>query len=111
MDNAGRPGPIAGTVTAMTELRVRPDVLEAQARAYGEVVRSVEQAAEELMTCLAQCDHALGSRGQQQVQALRSSVLHGLGVLAHDHRQVQHGLAAVATSVRQLDQGLLRARP
>lgn len=111
MDNAGRLLPIAGTVTDMTELRVRPDVLEGQARAYGEVVRSVERAADELMGCLAQCGDALGSAGQPQVQALRSAALHGLGVLAHDHRQVQQGLAAVAACVRQLDRGLLRARP
>ncbi len=90
----------------MTDLRVQPDRLDERAQAYGEIVRAVEDSRDELLACLSRCGDALGGRGAPAVAELRVSAAHGLGVLAHDHRQLQVGLQSVAACLRELDHRL-----
>jgi hypothetical protein len=88
----------------MIVLRVKPDVLTAQALAYAAVVRRVAEAADELLLTVQLCAGALPTVTEDLAPALR----HGLGVLEHDHRELQRGLEIVASSYRQLDHELFR---
>ena len=88
----------------MTVLRVRPDVLTSQALAYGSVVRRVADATDELLLTVQLCAGALG----EVADGLAPALQHGLGVLEHDHRELQRGLEIVASAYRELDHELFR---
>jgi hypothetical protein len=83
---------------------VRPDVLTSQALAYRSVVRRVADATDELLLTAQLCAGALGEVTDELAPALR----HGLGVLEHDHRELQRGLEVVASAYRELDHELFR---
>lgn len=104
MDNPDTRRPIWGTLLSVTNLRLQPDALEAQAHAYGTVVRRIDDATEDLLLTISLCAGALGDVTEE----LESAVRYGLGVLAHDHRQLQQGLHLVASCFRDLDQALFR---
>ncbi len=88
----------------MTVLRLQPDVLASHALAYAAVVRRVADATDELLLTVQLCAGALPEVTGDLAPALR----HGLGVLEHDHRELQRGLAIVASTYRQLDRSLFR---
>lgn len=88
----------------MIVLRVQPDALTTQALAYACVVRRVADAADELLLAVQLCAGALPDVTDDLAAALR----HGLGVLEHDHRELQRGLEIVASCYRQLDHELFR---
>ena len=104
MDNSDTRRLICGTLRGVTALRIQPNALEAQANAYGTVVRRIEDATDELLLTISLCAGALGDVTEE----LDSAVRYGLAVLAHDHRQLQQGLHLVATCFRDLDQTLFR---
>ena len=104
MDNSHSPSSFWGTLPSVTNLRLQPDALEAQAYAYGTVVRRIEDATDELLLTISLCAGALGDVTEELERAVR----YGLGVLAHDHRQLQTGLHLVASCFRDLDQSLFR---
>jgi hypothetical protein len=108
VDNAGRGVARTGTFSAVSQIRVQPDVVRSQAGRYGDVVARVGSARDELLLVLASCEGALGREVQETMRELRWSVQHGLDVLEHDHRQLQAGLQAVAECFRELDEGLFR---